>query len=121
MDPDPGEEWIARFAAATRGHAQIRAVLCGHLHRNVVTGWNGAPLIVCPSTAPSVALDLSPIDPAHPDDRALVRDSPPGYALHWWDGSGLVSHVERVGGYEAVARYDERLQQMIRSMLAERR
>ncbi len=121
MDPDPGEPWIARFAAATRGHPQIRAILCGHLHRNVVTGWNGAPLIVCPSTAPSVALDLSPIDPAQPDDRALVRDAPPGYALHWWDGSGLVSHFERVGGYEAVARYDEHLQQMIRSMLAERR
>ncbi len=120
MDPDPGEAWIARFAEATRGADQIKAVLCGHLHRNVVTGWQGAPLVVCPSTAPSTALDFSPIDPDDPDDRALIRDTPPGYALHRWDGQRLVTHVERVGGYEAVARYDAGLQDMIRGMLAER-
>ncbi len=120
MDPDPGEQWIARFAGATHGHSQIVAVLCGHLHRSVITGWRGAPLLVCPSTAPSVALDLTPIDPAEPDNRALIRDAPPGYALHLWEDGRLVSHFERVGGYEAVARYDGRLQQMIRGMLAER-
>lgn len=120
MDPDPGEEWIARFAETTRGHGQIKAVLCGHLHRSVVTGWQGAPLVVCPSTAPSVALDLSPIDAADPDGRALIRDAPPGYALHRWDGERLVTHLERVGGYEDVARFDADLQPMIRGMLAER-
>lgn len=120
MDPDPGEAWIARFAEATRGHGQIKAVLCGHLHRSVVTGWQGAPLVVCPSTAPSVALDLSPIDAADPDGRALIRDAPPGYALHRWDGQRLVTHLERVGGYEDVARFDADLQPMIRGMLAER-
>lgn len=120
MDPDPGEGWIARFADTTRGHGQIKAVLCGHLHRTVVTNWQGAPMIVGPSTAPSVALDLSPIDPADPDGRALIRDAPPGYALHRWDGHGLVTHFERVGGYEDVARFDADLQPMIRGMLAER-
>lgn len=120
MDPDPAEPWIARFAAATRGHGQIRAVLCGHLHRAIVANWQGAPLLVAPSTAPSVALDLSPIDGAEPDGRALIRNAPPGYALHRWDGQSLVSHFERVGGYEAVARFDADLQPMIRSMLAER-
>ncbi len=121
MDPDPGEEWIARFAATTRGYDNIHAILCGHLHRNVVTRWHGAPLIVCPSSAPSVALNLSPIDPARPDNRALIRDAPPGYALHRWDGHSLVTHVERVGGFEAVARFDAGLQHMIRGMLSERR
>ena len=120
MDPDPAEPWIARFAGATSGHTQIRAVLCGHLHRAMVTGWQGAPLVVCPSTAPSVALNLSPIDAADPDGRALIRDAPPGYALHRWDGTRLVSHFERVGGYEDVARFDADLQPMIRGMLAER-
>lgn len=120
MDPDPHAQWIARFAEATRGHKQIQAVLCGHVHRAVITSWQGAALLVCPSTAPSVALDLSPIEPAHPDNRALVRDAPPGYALHRWDGERLVSHVERVGGFEAVARFDPGLQQMIRGMLSER-
>lgn len=120
MDPDPAEPWIARFAAATRGHGQIRAVLCGHLHRAIVAQWHGAPLVVSPSTAPSVALDLSPIDGAEPDGRALIRNAPPGYALHRWDGRQLVSHFERVGGYEAVARFDANLQPMIRGMLKER-
>ncbi len=120
MDPDPDEPWIARFAEATRGHSQIRAVLCGHLHRSVTAGWQGATLVVCPSTAPSVALDLSLIDGADPDGRALIRDAPPGYALHRWDGRSLVTHFERVGGYEDVARFDADLQPMIRGMLAER-
>lgn len=120
MDPDPDEPWIARFAEATRGHAQIKTVLCGHLHRSIVTGWQGAALAVCPSTAPSVALNLSPIDGGDPDGRALIRDAPPGYALHRWDGERLVTHFERVGGYEDVARFDADLQPMIRSMLAER-
>lgn len=120
MDPDPGEPWIARFAAATSGHSQIKAIVCGHLHRSIVTNWQGAPLIACPSTAPSVALNLSPIDAADPDGRALIRDAPPGYALHRWDGAQLVTHFERVGGYEDVARFDADLQPMIRGMLAER-
>jgi 3',5'-cyclic-AMP phosphodiesterase len=120
MDPDPGSEWIARFDEVTQGHDQIRAVICGHLHRNIITGWHSAPLVVCPSTAPSVALDLTAIDPAKPDGRALIRNSPPGYALHRWEGRNLVTHVERVGGFEAVARFDENLQGMIRGMLAER-
>lgn len=120
MDPDPDEPWIARFAVATRGHGQIKALLCGHLHRAVAAVWQGAALVVGPSTAPSVALDLSPIDAGDPDGRALIRDAPPGYALHRWDGRQLVSHFERVGGYEDVARYDADLQPMIRGMLAER-
>ncbi len=120
MDPDPGEPWIARFAEATHGHHQIKALLCGHLHRAIATVWQGAALIVGPSTAPSVARDLSPIAAGDPDGRALVRDAPPGYALHRWDGQQLVSHFERVGGYEAVARFDADLQPMIRGMLAER-
>jgi len=120
MDPDPGEPWIARFTDTTRGHNQIKALMCGHLHRAIAAVWQGAALVVGPSTAPSVALDLSPIDAGDPDGRALIRDAPPGYALHRWDGRNLVSHFERVGGYEDVARFDADLQPMIRGMLAER-
>lgn len=24
---------------------------------------------------------------------------PPGYMLHWWNGSSLVSHLATIGGY----------------------
>jgi 3',5'-cyclic-AMP phosphodiesterase len=120
MDPDPAEAWIARFAEATRGYDQIQAVLCGHLHRPIVTRWNGAPLIVCPSSAPALALDLRSVDPDQPDGRALITDEPPAYALHRWDGDSFVTHFESVGGFPALASFDAALQPMIRGMLAER-
>ena len=120
MDPDPAEPWIARFAEATGGHDQIQAVVCGHLHRPIVTRWNGAALVVGPSSAPAIALDLRAIDPGHPDSRALVRDEPPGYALHRWDGRALVTHFESVGNFTALAKFDEKMQPVVRGMLAER-
>lgn len=119
MDPDPAEPWIARFASATRGAGRIVGVVCGHLHRPIVAGWNGAPLVVAPSSAPALALNLSAIDADLPDHRALIRDEPPAFALHRWDGQNLVSHFESIGGFEALARYDAKLQPMIREMLDE--
>lgn len=121
MDPAPDAPWIARFANATRGHSQIVGIACGHLHRPILTGWHGAPLWVAPSSAPALALDVSPIDPDAPDGRALIRDEPPGYAFLRWDGQRLVTHFESVGGFAAVARYDAALQPMIRDMLDEAR
>lgn len=120
MDPDPAEPWIARFAEATRGHDQIQAVLCGHLHRPIVTRWNNAPLAVCPSSAPALALDLRSVDPDQPDGRALIRDEPPGYALHRWDGNRLISHFESVGNFAALACFDETMQMVIKGLAAER-
>lgn len=120
MDPDPAEPWIARFAAATAGHDQIQAILCGHLHRPIVTRWNGAALVVGPSSAPAIALDLSAIDAERPDGRALVRDEPPGYALHRWDGRALVTHFESLGNFAPLAWFDKTMQPMIRGMVGER-
>lgn len=119
MDPDPAEPWIARFTSVTRGARQIVGVVCGHLHRPIMANWQGAPLAVAPSSAPALALNLSAIDADLPDHRALIRDEPPAFALHRWDGQSLVSHFESIGGFEAVARYDAKLQPMIRDMLGE--
>lgn len=119
MDPDPAEPWIARFAGATRGAGRIVGMVCGHLHRPIVANWHGAPLVVAPSSASALALNLSAIDADAPDLRALIRDEPPGFALHRWDGRGLVTHFESIGGFSAVARYDAKLQPMIRDMLGE--
>ncbi|MCC6827581.1 MAG: metallophosphoesterase [Novosphingobium sp.] len=119
MDPDPDEPWIARFRAATQGAGRIVGVVCGHLHRPIVANWQGAPLVVAPSSAPALALNLCAIDADAPDDRALIRDEPPAFALHFWDGQSLVTHFESIGGFAAVARYDAKLQPMIRDMLDE--
>ncbi|RZJ97440.1 MAG: phosphodiesterase [Novosphingobium sp.] len=121
LDSAASEPWIARFAGAVSGFTQVRGIIAGHLHRTIHTQWNGLSLSVCPSTAPAVALDLSPIDEDRPDDRELITDELPGYALHRWDGQSLMTHFEAVGRHVALARFDRGLQPMIKGMMAERR
>ncbi len=120
MDPDPGESWIANFAAAIDGHRQILAIHCGHLHRPIATTFRGVPLSVTPSVAPLVSLDLRPVDVAHPDNRALITTEPPCYALHRWDGKSLVTHYEWTSEWDVLAYYGTHLQPMMREMFAER-
>jgi Icc protein len=120
MDPTPDEDWVQRFGAAVEGRMQVLAIHCGHLHRPLATTFRGIPLHVTPSVAPLVAMDLRPIDPDRPDDRDLITTEAPGYALHRWDGTSLVTHYERVGGWQVMARYNQALRPMIEGMFSER-
>jgi 3',5'-cyclic AMP phosphodiesterase CpdA len=120
MDPDPQEPWVQRFAAAVRGATQVVAIHCGHLHRPLMTTFEGIPLGVTPSVAPLVAMDLRPIDPDGPDGRDLITTESPTYAMHRWDGASLVTHYERVSDWRVLAHYTANLQPMIRDMFAER-
>lgn len=120
MDTDPGEPWVARFAGAIAGHAQIVAVTCGHVHRALVTRWQGLPAIICPSTSPAVGLDLSPLDPDMADDRVLICDEGVGLALHDWNGRQLISHMLVSGEARALARFTPALQPMVKAMMSER-
>ncbi|MBC2664083.1 phosphodiesterase [Novosphingobium flavum] len=120
MDTDEREPWVARLAGALDGHNQVKGLIAGHLHRTILSHWNDLPVLVCPSTAPAVGLDLTPIDPATPDGRVLITDEPPGYCLHQWTGKDVVTHFEYAGDYRVFARYDAKLQGMIQEMIAER-
>jgi 3',5'-cyclic AMP phosphodiesterase CpdA len=120
LDSDAREAWIARFGDAIAGPRQVKGIIAGHLHRPLHTAWNGISLTVCPSTAPAVALDLNPIDPGLPDGRDMIVDEPPGYALHRWDGERLVTHLESVAPHRVLARYDEAMQPVVRTIMAER-
>ena len=120
MDPAPDEDWITCFGAVLEGQHQVQAIHCGHLHRQITTSFAGIPLGVTPSVAPLVAMDLNPIDKDVPDDRELITTEPPTYALHRWDGANLVSHYERVGDWQVLARFHAGLQPMIEGMFAER-
>ena len=120
MDPEPGEQWIQRFGAAVEGRKQIVAIHCGHLHRPLFTTFRGILLGVTPSVAPLVAMDLRPIDPEAPDGRELITTEPPTYAIHRWDGGQLVTHYERVLGWNVLAHYTANLQSMIQHMFSER-
>jgi Icc protein len=115
--------WIARLAHAIAGRPQVRAIIAGHLHRTITAMWNGVMVGVCPSSAPPVSLDLRDIDPARPDDRAMIVEAPPGYALHRWDGTSLVSHFESVAvgrDWPVLARYTPAMQDIIAIMARER-
>lgn len=120
MSTHPDEPWVDRLADAIAGHRQVIGMVCGHLHRQIMIGWRGIPVAVCPSTSPQVALDLAPIDPERPDGRAMIVADPPGYALHWWNGRELVSHVDTVDEHPVLARFDARMQPLVRDLVAER-
>jgi Icc protein len=105
LDSGADEAWIKRFTAVIEGRKQVRAILAGHMHRPIFTTFAGVPLAICPSSAPHVELDLSPLDPETPDGRPLVVDEPAGYALHRWDGQRLISHFEWVRPGEVKAVY----------------
>ena len=120
MNTDPAEPWVHRLADCLRGRSNVIGLVCGHIHRAIVTRWEGVIVATCPSTAPQVALELKPIDPTVADGRALIVADPPAYALHWWNGRELISHYDTATDHQVLARYDEGLQAMIGAMLAER-
>jgi 3',5'-cyclic AMP phosphodiesterase CpdA len=120
MNTDPAEPWVDRLAGCLRGRDNIVGVICGHIHRAIVTRWEGMTLATCPSTAPQVALELKPIDPDAADQRPLIVADAPAYALHWWNGRELISHYDTAEDHEVLARYDPGLQGMIQHMMAER-
>lgn len=120
MNTHPDEPWVLRFAATIAGQSQVKALICGHLHRPIVAAWNGTTVAICPSTAPQVALDLAPIDPDKPDNRPMIIADPPAFALHRWNGRELVSHFDNADEHVMLAKYDEKMQPLVRSLLAER-
>ncbi|HYN69153.1 MAG TPA: phosphodiesterase, partial [Candidatus Eisenbacteria bacterium] len=101
-------------------HPNIVAMTSGHLHRPIMTRWAGTALAVCPSTAPLVALDMEPMDPETPDDRAMIVADQPWFALHYWNGRELITHFDTAEDHEVLARYSPQRQPLIRMLKEER-
>jgi Icc protein len=121
LTEDPAAEWIGRLRRVIEGRRNIVAMLAGHVHRPIITSWAGTTLIVCPSTAPQVALDLRDIDPDRPDDRPMIVAEPPGYGLHLWQTGQLVSHFDTAENHEVLARYTPKLQPLVRMLADEKK
>lgn len=77
-------------AAVLARHEHVVGVICGHLHRPVMTSVGGVTVISAPSSAAQVALDLSGGTTAYTDEPGMV-------AWHHWTPGGLVSHITPVG------------------------
>lgn len=119
MTTDPAEPWVARLRQALAGRGNIVALVCGHLHRPITGMLDRAPVAVAPATAMPLALTLEPIDFDHPDQRPLVTDGPPSFAVHRWNDGSFVTHFGVVGA-TPIQRYDENIQPFLRRMNAER-
>jgi 3',5'-cyclic AMP phosphodiesterase CpdA len=120
MATDPEEPWVSRFAETIAGHTQVKGIICGHLHRPISVAWRGTTISICPSTAPQVALDLTPIDPDKPDNRSMIIADPPAYALHKWNGRELVSHFDTADEHVMLAKFDVKMQPLVKALIAER-
>jgi len=81
------------FAAIIAKHPQVQAILCGHVHRSIFSRIDRCPVMIAPSTAHQVALDLSD------DGPSAFRLEPTGYMLHCWSDGSLVSHVAVPGAW----------------------
>lgn len=78
---------VAGLGRVLHDHPQVRAVLCGHVHRSAQAVWQGALVSICPSTAFQAQLRLGD------GGFAAAQDEPPAYQLHYWDGAALVTHT----------------------------
>lgn len=120
MNTDPAEPWVRRFSAAIEKYPQVKGLICGHLHRSVTAAWQGKTVAICSSSAPQVSADFRPMDSENPDQRPLILAEDPAYALHRWNGRELVSFYLQAAEYDVLARYDQRMQPLIRHMEEER-
>jgi 3',5'-cyclic AMP phosphodiesterase CpdA len=119
MDPSDGDEWIERLAMTVKGRRNIVGMVSGHVHRAAVLDWRGIILAVTPSTAPSISLNLTEVDPEHPDDRPMIEAGEPGFALHLWTADRLVSHFAQPEA-QTIARYTSGFQPLVREIYAGR-
>lgn len=82
------------FEPIIRRHPNVERILCGHVHRTIVTRFGGTVAVTCPSPAHQVALDLLP------DRPSMFIMEPPGYMLHRWSDKRFVTFGVPVGDFD---------------------
>lgn len=79
------------FVRIMRANPQAR-LCCGHLHRGMVTTWNGVTALCAPPLVMEIELDLSP-----KGGDAFILGAP-GYLLHHLHAGEINTHFCRVPG-----------------------
>ena len=78
-----GVDALSRIVAR---HAQVKRVVCGHVHRDIHALWGKIPVSICPSAAYQARFTLAgEFEPA--------AGEPPAYHLHYWNGRELATHT----------------------------
>ena len=84
----------AAFTDVIARHKQVDRIICGHVHRPIVTRVAHAIASIAPSATHQVEFDLRPGAPS-----ALVLE-PPAFQMHTWSAdTGIVSHTVYVESY----------------------
>jgi len=117
LTSSPEMPWVQRFTQTISKYDNIIQILSGHIHRNISQRLGNTLVTVSHAVAPGVALDLSPIDPAKPDNRVLLTDAAGGYSLHDWSGKVLTTHPVNLAVVKPLVRYDEAHSWVVRHTL----
>ena len=83
----------AEFARLVARYPNVERILCGHLHRAIEARVGNALAMTCPATCHQIVLALGERGP-----EAFTLE-PPGYRLHYWNGSQLVTHTAAIGDF----------------------
>ena len=106
MDPRPDADWIMRLEAALADRPQVRAVICGHVHRACQGVLAGRVVSVSAATALQLTLNLTPVDRRVADGRQILIGEPPGFTLLTWTGGALITHHCVAGDFPDEITYD---------------
>jgi 3',5'-cyclic-AMP phosphodiesterase len=83
-----------RLAQVVAGFPAIERLLCGHVHRQMLTRFAGTLLCTAPSTATAIALR------PHAEAEPASFIEPPAFLLHHWRiGVGMLTHSVPVGSF----------------------
>lgn len=88
---------IERLKDVLARHAHCLGIACGHVHRMITTRLAAVPVIIAPSPAHAVSLDLTPEAPS------TFHLEPPGVLLHRIENAGdkprLTTYLSHIGTY----------------------
>ena len=114
------ESWAPALTAVVARYKNVVGAIAGHVHRPIVAPWAGTTVRVCPSCAPQVTLELKSMNLDRPDERPLIQEEPPAFALHMWANGGLVTHFGRVEEPATLLRFDSGFQPVLKHFEEER-
>lgn len=76
------------------GYAGPMQIICGHVHRMVVSHLGDIPAMIAPGTSHAVKLEF------RDNETNALMFEPPGMVLHRWDGAGFQSHLVHLGAFD---------------------
>ena len=81
------------LAKTIQRHPQVKMMLCGHVHRAVQSMWDGIPVVIGPSPAHAVTLDMD-----ENADSSFILEPQAIQLIRYEDGE-LVTHLSYIGQF----------------------